>query len=320
MGSVRPVWTVPMLLGLIGSSTCGYHFIEGWDWSDSLYMTLMVLTTVGFGEVHPLHVAGKVFTNVLMVAGIGLMLYLLSLLAESSLRGVLDPATAQRRKERRLMKLRDHTVVCGYGQVGEAVGAALLGAGRTVIVVDGDPERLALAASHGLLTLEGDATDELLLRRAGLEKASALVSVISSDPANLYVVLSARSLMPKLTIIARASDDMAARKMRRAGASEVVNPYQLSGNRIAGLMLAPNLSRFLHGAVASDHFTVREMAVPEAEVGASVEAFGQRSGALVVAVWREGQPVRARPQEVLQRGDTLLLAGTAAEVGAAERR
>ncbi|ULH15752.1 potassium channel protein [Deinococcus sp. KNUC1210] len=319
MGSVRPVWLLLLLALLIGVSSSGYHFIEGWDWSDSLYMTLMVLTTVGFGEVHPLHTAGKAFTNVLMVAGIGLMLYLLSLLAESTLRGVLDPATLKRRKERRLRMLKDHTVVCGYGQVGEAVGAALLSAGRTVIVIDDDPERLALAASHGLHTLEGDATDEEVLKRAGLEKAAALVSVISSDPANLYVVLSARSLMPQLTIIARASDDMAARKMRRAGASEVVNPYQLSGNRIAGLMLAPNLSRFLHGAVASDHFTVREITVPEPDVGRSVEAFGQRCGALVVAVWRDGHPLRAQPGELLRRGDTLLLAGTASEVAAGGR-
>ncbi|GGQ98803.1 potassium channel family protein [Deinococcus ruber] len=309
-----------MLALLIGVSSSGYHFIEGWDWSDSVYMTLMVLTTVGFGEVHPLHPAGKAFTNVLMVAGIGLMLYLLSLLAESTLRGVLDPATLKRRKERRLRMLKDHTVVCGYGQVGEAVGAALLSAGRTVIVVDDNPERLALAASHGLHTLEGDATDEEVLKRAGLEKAAALVSVISSDPANLYVVLSARSLMPQLTIIARASDESAARKMRRAGASEVVNPYQLSGNRIAGLMLAPHLAQFLHGTAASDHFTVREIAVPEPDVGRSVEAFGQRSGALVVAIWRDGHPLRAQPDELLRPTDTLLLAGTAREVAAAGGR
>ena len=305
---------VLLLLSLVGGGTLGYVWLEGWSISDSLYMTLMVLTTVGFNEVHPLNQAGEYFTDALMVVGIGLMLYLLTLLADTTLRGVLDPVRMRRRKERRLRMLKNHTLVCGYGQVGEAVCAALKQAGRQIVVIDADTERLAAAQAQGLPVLEGDATDEELLKRAGIEKASALVSVINSDPANLYVVLSARGLVPELMIIARASDEQAGIKMRRAGASEVVNPYQLSGNRIARLMLAPHLSRFLSGGLDSDHFTVRETAVPDSYIGQSIERFGQQSGALVVAIWRGGQALRAHPREVLQSGDTLLLAGTAAEV------
>ncbi len=311
---MRPIWIVLLLLSLVSGGTLGYVLIEGWNVSDSLYMTLMVLTTVGFNEVHPLGQWGEYFTDVLMVVGIGLMLYLLTLLAETTLRGVLDPARLRRRKERRLMMLKNHTLVCGYGQVGEAVCAALKQAGRTVIVIDNDAERLAAAATDGLHVLDGDATDEDVLKKAGIERAEALVSVINSDPANLYVVLSARGLLPELMIIARASDEQADRKMRRAGASEVVNPYQLSGNRIARLMISPTLSRFLGGGLESDHFTVRETAVPSGYIGKSIEQFGQGSGALVVAIWRGGQALRAHPGEVLKSGDTLLLAGTAAEV------
>ena len=311
---MRPIWIVLLLLSLVSGGTLGYVLIEGWSVSDSLYMTLMVLTTVGFNEVHPLSQWGEYFTDALMVVGIGLMLYLLTLLAETTLRGVLDPARTRRRKERRLKMLKNHTLVCGYGQVGEAVCAALKGAGREMVVIDADPERLSAAQAQGLQVLEGDATDEELLKRAGIERASALVSVINSDPANLYVVLSARGLVPELMIIARASDEQAGIKMRRAGASEVVNPYQLSGNRIARLMLAPHLSRFLSGGLESDHFTVRESAVPPGYIGQSIEHFGQQSGALIVAIWRGGQALRAHPGEVLQAGDTLLLAGTAAEV------
>ncbi len=314
MSGVRPLWLVTVLLALVGGGTLGYHALEGWNWSESLYMTLMVLTTVGFNEVHPLSPAGEYFTDALMVLGIGLMLYLLTVLADSVLRSVLDPAKTRRRKERRLKMLKNHTVICGYGQVGEAVCDALREAGRTVLVIDLGPERLAAAAGRGLHTLEGDATDEEVLKHAGIEKAGALVSVLKSDPANLYVVLSARGLVPELKIIARASDESAASKMRRAGANEVVNPYQLSGNRIARLMLAPHLARFLSGGLESDHFTVRETPLPAEYVGASIEQFGQASGALVVAIWRGNQPLRARPQEVLRAGDTLLLAGTAEEV------
>lgn len=315
---MRNLYTLLMLLALVGLGAAGYHAIEGWSWDDSIYMTLMVLTTVGFGEVHPLTPAGKLYTDAVMVVGIGLMLYLLSLLAEGVVRGLFDPALAQRRKEKRLQTLRNHTVVCGYGQVGEAVCTALLGAGRKVVVIDEEAPRLEWAATHGLLTLQGDATDEDVLRRAGVEHAAALVTAIRSDPANLYVVLSAKGLRPDLQVIARASDESAARKMRRAGADEVVNPYQLSGNRIAGLMLAPHLSRFLAGTVASEHFTVREVSVPPRFVGQSVEELGKQTGALVVAIWRDGQPLRARGGETFAAGDTLLLAGASAEVEAVE--
>ncbi|GAA3998240.1 potassium channel protein [Deinococcus rubellus] len=319
MSSVRPIWLMAVLLGLVSGGTLGYRLLEGWPWSESLYMTLMVLTTVGFNEVHPLNQWGEYFTDFLMVVGIGLMLYLLTVLADNALRGVLDPARAQLRKERRLRMLKNHTLVCGYGQVGEAVCAALLEAGRSVLVIDTAAERLAAAAARGLHTLSGDATDEEDLKRAGIERATALVSVINSDPANLYVVLSARGLVPELTIIARASDESAAQKMRRAGASEVVNPYQLSGNRIARLMIAPNLVHFLSGSLDSGHFTVREMAVPPAYVGRSIEQFGQDSGALVVAIWRGDQAMRPRPHVRLLESDSLLLAGTADEVAQAGR-
>lgn len=159
-----------------------------------------------------------------------------------------------------------------------------------------------------------------MLRRAGVESAASLVSVLSTDPANLYVVLSARGMNAGLRVIARASDESAARKMRRAGADEVVNPYQLSGNRIAAMMLAPNLSRLLAGDISSEHFTVREVGISAALVGQTVEQLGRRTGALVVAIWRGGEALRGRPSEVLREGDTVLVAGAVAEVEAVQAR
>ncbi len=307
-----------LIVGLAAFGAVGYRVLEGWRWLDCVYMSVMVLTTVGFGEVHPLGVPGKVFTIVLMGVGIGLMLYLLSLLAETLVRGLMDPLAARRRKERKLIHLRGHTVVCGYGQVGEAVCTALRAAKKDVVVIDHRPEHLEWAEAHGIHTLVGDATDEDVLRRAGAERAESLVTVINSDPSNLYVVLSAKGLNPGLRVIARASDESAARKMRRAGADEVVNPYQLSGNRIAAMMLAPRLSRLLSGDVTSDHFAVREIGVPDALVGRTVADLGRETGALVVAVWRGGHPVVGRPGEVLHAGDTVLVAGAVAEVEAVE--
>lgn len=307
-----------VLLALVVFGTVGYRVIEGWSWLDCLFMTAMTLTTVGYGTPAELHTDGKVFSVVLMLFGIGLMLYLLTLLAETILRTVTDPHAAQRRKERKIMNLKHHTIVCGYGQVGEAVATALKSANKDVVVIDQRTEHLEWAQLHGLHTVVGDATDEDILRRAGVETASALVSVINSDPSNLYVVLSARGMNPNLRVIARASDESAARKMRRAGADDVVNPYQVSGNRIAALMLAPHLANLLSGHVTSEHFTVREISVPGKLVGQTIAELGRSTGALIVAVWRDGHPIRARAKEILQAGDTVLVAGAAAEVEAVE--
>lgn len=318
MNSRSPLTLIGFLTGLVLFGTVGYRLLEGWSWLDCLFMTAMTLTTVGYGSPGPLHTDGKVFSVVLMLFGIGLMLYLLTLLAETILRTVTDPLAAQRRKERKIMNLKNHTIVCGYGQVGEAVSTALLGAKKDVVVIDHRTDHLEWAQLHGLHTLVGDATDEDTLRRAGIERASALVSVINSDPSNLYVVLSARGLNPGIRVIARASDESAARKMRRAGADEVVNPYQLSGNRIAAMMLAPRLARLLSGDVTSDHFTVREITVPASLVGRTVGELGRETGALIVAIWRDGHPVRAKAKQVLEAGDTFLVAGAVAEVEAVE--
>ncbi|MBZ9713362.1 potassium channel family protein [Deinococcus multiflagellatus] len=314
----RLVTLLTLMLGLVGFGTVGYRVLEGWSWLDCLFMTVMTLTTVGYGAPGPLHESGKAFSIFLMLVGIGLMLYLLTLLAETLVRAATDPDLARRRKEKRIMTLSNHTIVCGYGQVGEAVSVALRGARREVVVIDPRPQHLDWAQTQGLHTIVGDATDEDVLRRAGVEQAASLVTVINSDPSNLYVVLSAKGLNPAIRVIARASDEAAARKMRRAGADEVINPYQLSGNRIAAMMLAPRLSRLLSGDVSSEHFTIRELGVPPALVGRTVAELGRDTGALVVAVWRAGQPIRSRPEEVLREGDAVLVAGAAAEVEAVE--
>lgn len=316
MDSRSPIIVLGLMAGLILSGTVGYRLIEGWNWLDCLFMTVMTLTTVGYGSPEPLSTAGKEFSVVLMLLGIGLMLYLLTLLAEALLRSLTDPARQQRRREKEMQKLSEHVVVCGYGQVGEAVCAALQTAGRAVLVIDSQPERLHWAETHGIYTVEGDATDEDVLRRAGIERAASLVSALNSDPSNLYVVLSARGLNAALQVITRASDESAARKMRRAGADEVINPYQLSGNRIAGMMLAPHLHRFLSGSAASEHFMVREVTLPPQRAGQTIEQLGRETGVLVVAVWRDGHPLRPSARETVQPGDVLLLVGEPSEVAA----
>lgn len=311
---------LPRILAIIGAlvvlGTVGYRLIEGWSWLDSLYMTLMVLTTVGFGEVRPLGAGGKLFTSALMVVGIGLMLYSISLLAEIEIGAFADPRRARKRKERRVRELQGHTVVCGFGQVGEAVCAALHEEGKAFVVVDASRERARLAEERGYLSIEGDATQDDTLRRAGVTRAANLVSVLSSDPANLYVLLSALSLRPELTTIARASNEDAAEKMRRAGAGEIINPYRISAARVANLLLRPTLVQLLDALRFGEvDYRIEEVAVEGDLVHSSVQDVGRRSGALVVAVRRGEQVRRPHPDDKLERGDVLLLIGAAEELG-----
>lgn len=183
---------------------------------------------------------------------------------------------------------------------------ALVKAGREVVVVDHDEERLLRAEAAGLRTLSGEATDEAVLRRAGIERASTLISVLDDDAQNISVVLSARELGPGVRIVARASNARAAHKLRYAGADEAIDPHHLSGRRIAGLLLSPHLTAFLD-AENEDHFRLEERPLPQAWAGRTVEQVMHELDAVVVAVWRGDTPVLPRPSEALQAGDLLVL-------------
>ena len=228
-----------LVLGLFLVGAIGYTLIEGVPWWDAFYMTVITITTVGFGHVFPLSPAGQVLTVALLGAGIGVFLFLASEVGRSIMEGELRRYLGHVRRVRMIERMTGHDVVCGYGRMGRAAVDALRRAGRPVVVVEARSELTGDLAEGGCPVVTGDATEEASLRAANVERASGLVCCLADDANNLYTVLTARSLNPDLVIVARAAGDGAEQRILQAGADEVVNPYQLGGARLAHLLFDP---------------------------------------------------------------------------------
>ena len=222
------------LAALAAAAVSGYVTIEGWSLLDAAYMTVLTFTTVGYDEVHPLSSAGRVFTMVMMVAGVAVMLYILSMVmqlvvAQEVVRGLIR----RHRMRSRMAGLSGHFIVCGYGRVGRSVAQALSEGPAALVIVDRDEEAASDAEACGLLCVRGDSTADSVLAEAQVQSAAGLVAATGSDSQNVYIALSARSLSPGLRIVARASGPSADGKLRRAGADEVFIPHAIGGRRMA---------------------------------------------------------------------------------------
>ena len=222
------------LAGLVVVAIAGYMLIEGWSLLDAAYMTILTFTTVGYEEVHPLSSAGRVFNMVIMVAGVGVMLYILTsvvhmIVAQEVLRGLVR----RHRMRTQMAKLSGHFIVCGYGRVGSAVALTLQEQSAPLIVIDKDAEVLAEAEEHGLLCMPGDPTKDDDLLAAHVKEATGLVAATGNDSDNVYISLTARGLNPDLRIVARASRLDAEDKLLRAGADEVISPHAIGGKHMA---------------------------------------------------------------------------------------
>ena len=245
-GALRPIYNaLGALAALLLIGTAGYTTIEGWSFIDAAYMTIVTLSTVGFGETHPLSPTGRVFTVVLIMGGASLAAYAFSKLGEFISTGELRAHLEQRRHSRILKTLKDHVVVCGYGRVGRHVVHELIAEGVSFVVVDKDLAAVEHVRHNGHLALLGNAANDDVLREAGIERAIGLVAAVNSDAENVFIVLSARGLKPSLSIVARANFEDSESKLRRAGADRVIDPYRISGRRMVTMMLRPEVADFL---------------------------------------------------------------------------
>src|SRR5438093_3550185 len=242
-------------------------WLEGWTLFDSLYMTLLTLTTVGFAEVHPLSFQGKLFTSFLMLIGVTTVFVSIAILGDTLLRLELMDYFGRRRRNRMLKDISGHYIVCGAGRVGRSVINELLRSRASVVLIDNRVERAGWATDKGVITLVGDATKDEVLRQARIETAKGLVAAISSDAENVYVTLSAKVLNPNLVIAARASDDQAEEKLRRAGATIVFTPYTFIGHRLAQSMLRPHVATFLDVASAFRQSSALDLEIEQLQIG-----------------------------------------------------
>lgn len=254
---------IPMaLVGLaIAGGTLGYHLIEGWGYFDALYMTVTTLTTVGFREVRPLGTGGRAFTIALVLFGVFTLFASVGIIAHVAATGELGQPLRRRRMQRRIDGLRDHYVLCAFGRVGRAAAEEFRLQGERYVIVE-QQERLArLMEEDGAPYLIADPTEEAVLLRAGIVRAKGLVCAVDSDAVNVYITLTARSLNPKLSIVARASAFESVDQLQRAGADRVVSPYVLSGQRMASLALQPSVVEFFDMVTVAPDLRLEEIVV-----------------------------------------------------------
>ena len=250
----RIVWVTIsiVLVHIIG--TIGYVLIDNYPVFDAFYMTLITVTTVGYGEIHPLSQAGRVFNSLIVFFGVTLLFLAIGAMTQSIIELGLDNYFEKRRTKRMIDKMRDHFIVCGYGRVGRAAADELKHAGAQFLVVDNDDNRVEKAMKAGFLAVFGDCTQDNTLRDVGILHAKGIIAALQTDADNLFLTLSAKSLNPKLHLATRVSEEESESKLRRAGADVVFAPYSTAGHRMAQSLLRPHVHEFLD-------FTTREMGI-----------------------------------------------------------
>ena len=325
MGQFLPrfFWTLVVLLTLIFVGTGGYLIIEGRSVGDALYMTAITLTAVGYEEVWPLSVPGRVFTMLLLAGGITWMGFwfanLTSLIVELDLRDVLR----RRRYMKEIAQMKNHIIVCGAGRTGRQVAQELETMTDQYVVIERDPQRIAelrefVPDAH---VIEGDATHDSVLLEAGLLEAAGLVTCLSADTDNLFVCLSARDLAAKVKIVARAYEEETMDKIYRAGADHVVSPNVSGAIRMASVLLRPSVVSFLDIATRSSHLALRmeETIIPEGSDLAGktlMDAQIPRKTGLIVIALRKDQGIKTDfvfnpvADTRLEAGDHVIVLGT----------
>lgn len=316
-GNLRAGLVVLVATLVIG--TAGFVGIEDLALLDAFYMTVITITTVGFGEIGgTLSTAGRMWTILVIVAGMGAALYTAFVGLEYFAENAIGGKRHQRRMKKNIEELSGHIVLCGFGRVGETAFESLLREDAAVVVIDNDPAKIDLALATGAYALEGDATSDEKLLAAGVERAKVLIPAVASDSDNLVITLSARALNPSILIVARAVNAETVKKLYLAGADRVVAPQVVGGERIATLALKPNLAEFIDFVIRERtvEFQVEELSVEpdSAIIGKSLRDLDLRrqSGALVLAI---GDPagtvsLNPSPDHVFANGQILIGIGT----------
>jgi voltage-gated potassium channel len=310
--SVRFTIAFCILALLVAGGTVGYSLIEKWSLLDGLYMTVITITTVGFGEVKPLSAAGKHFTIVFLVLSIASVGYSVTTLITYIFEGQIVHVVKERRMNRSIKRLKDHYIVCGYGDVGREVAREFTRAGVKFIIIDRDPEKSELVKDQTLLYVQGDAEDDEILKDASIDRAKGLVSVLPEDELNVFVVLSARQLNPNLLIVSKAIEQRTIRKLMKVGADRVISPNQIAGQRLASIVLRPAVLQFLD-VMMDGVDTPMRMEQVEVEAGSWIaektlreSGIGSKTGAVIVGINAPDGRTRTNPSSNASISSVLL--------------
>ncbi len=307
--------TLAFLILVLG--TIGYMVIEGWGFMDALYMTVITISTVGFSEVRPVDATGRIFTMFIVLTGVGFSLYVAGAIVQFMVEGRIRQIMGRRRLDRKISRLKNHYIICGYGRIGRVLTRNLLRKFSNIVVIEKNPDLVAVMEEDGVLYLSGDAAEESLLNKAGIERARGLVAVLATDTDNVFLVLTARQLNPQLPIFARAGQEASKSKLKMAGATIVESPYEMGALRMAQRILRPKVTSFLDFALSSKRKDILMEEIPVSEkckianVMLKDSGIRQRYDLIIIAIEKANNDMIFNPsfESRVQPGDTLIAVG-----------
>lgn len=311
-----------ILLGILSIGTAGYILIEGWSVLDSLYMTVITIATVGYREVGNLSDQGKVFTIFIILFGVGIIAYLLGMVAQAMVELQVRSIFGRRKLGQKIRSIKNHYIICGYGRIGRIICRELKANNIPIVVIDGNATAMQGLEEEGTPHIVGDATNEDILGEAHIERAKGLVSVVASDADNVFITMSARVLNPELFIIARAEQEPTEKKLIRAGANKVAMPYLIGGQKMAHIVAKPAVSDFLEFTVHNRKIGLEmgEVAVGEKSTLNGVmlvdSGIRQKMDVIIVAIKKREGEMRFNPssQTKIEAGDILIALGKSEEI------
>jgi voltage-gated potassium channel len=299
---------------LIG--TLGYMYIENWPFLDAFYMTVITLSTVGFSERYPLSQRGEVFTIIIILLGVGVTIYLFGSVAQLMIEGRFKTIFERRAMEKKIKSLKNHYVICGYGRIGQHICKHLQKHKVPFVIIDKDYQVAQKAQEEGFLCVEGEATKEEVLLKAGIKNALGLISVVGFDADNVYIILTAKDINSSLRIISRAAEEEAVKKLKKAGANKVISPYNIGAHTIARIITHPLITDFLALTIHEGiELQMEEIPIGQGtkikDVNLQQSSLRQRFDVIVVAIKKSSGEMLFNPssETVISCGDILIVLG-----------
>ncbi|MCL2458899.1 MAG: NAD-binding protein [Desulfobulbus sp.] len=310
-------------ISLILLGTFGYMYLESMDFWTGLYLTIITVFTVGYGDFVPVHLSGRIFTIFLVLTSVSFVFYIFSKITETMVKGELQGLFKRRKMDKEIVRLRDHYIICGFGRIGKDICRILQDHHRPFLVIERDEEVVKGLGEIGYLWLQGEAADDEVLEAAGIDRAKGLVTAVASDADNLYITLTARGLNPDLFIMARSSGGKGVQtKLKRAGATKVISPYSIGARRMAHLIVRPTVSDFIDLTMRAGEL---ELMMDELRVGLDsrlvdknlIESeIRKKYDVIVVAIKHEDGTMlfNPKPNSVILAGDILIVLGATEQI------
>ncbi len=317
VGTRHLIFSLSISILILALGTIGYMMIEGWPFVDALYMTVITISTVGFKEVNQVGEGGRIFTMVLVFSGVGFTLYVAAAVVQFMVEGRIRIIMGRRRLNKKIDRLKNHYIVCGYGRIGRVLCRHLKRANIDVAVIEKDSGQIPVMDEDGVLYIVGEATDENSLIKAGIERAKAVIAALATDTDNVFLVLTARQLVPELLIMARASQETAKIKLRAAGANYVESPYEMGAVSMAHRIIRPTVTSFLDLAFAHKRKDIQMEEIPVSNASELVNVQLKDSGIrqnynlIIIAIKKADGNMLFNPsfEAVIAPNDTVIAVG-----------